>query len=199
MKNGRWLVASVGFLAAALAAPAAAQDDSGLYLGGSLGYSQYKDSCKMLIVPCDGNDTAWRAFAGYQFNRYVALEAGFANLGEVTGSGIFNTGTPGNFSVAVDEAWDLTAVFLIPVTSRLSGLARVGMYRARTTIDVSNEGFPDIHEAGTNSGFSYGAGAEFRLGPIGLRAEWQRYENVGVAATGEDDIDVLSLGLLLRF
>jgi hypothetical protein len=32
-----------------------------------------------------------------------------------------------------------------------------------------------------------------------VRAEWLRYENVGVAATGEDDLDVLSVGLLFRF
>lgn len=197
MKIGRWL--AVAALLTAVAGPAAAQDDSGIYLGGSIGYSGFKDSCKDLIVPCEDHDTAWRAFAGYQFNRYVALEVGFANLGEVTGSGIFNTGTPGSFTLAVEQAWDLAAVFSIPVTSRLFGLARAGLYRARTTIDVTNAGFPDQHAAGTNSGFSYGAGAEFRLGPIGLRAEWQRWENVGTAATGEDDIDVLSLSLLLRF
>ena len=110
-----------------------------------------------------------------------------------------NTGTPGDFSVAAEEVWDLSAVLLFPVAERLSLLGRVGMYRARMVVEERAAGFPDIHQAGTNSGFTYGAGAEFRLGKLGLRAEWQRYENVGVAATGEDDIDVLSVALLFRF
>jgi len=197
MKIGRWLMV-LGLFAAAAAGPAAAQDP-GLYLGGSVGYSQFKDSCKELPVPCDGEDTAWRAFGGYQFNRYVAVEGGFANLGKATGAGSLGPGAQGSFQLEVKEAWDLTAVFGIPVTDRLSGLVRGGMYRARTTLNVQQTGFPDTHDAGTNSGFSYGAGAEFRLGLIGVRAEWQRYENVGVAATGEDDIDVLSIGVLFRF
>lgn len=197
MRNVRWLVV-LGMLGTAAAAPAAAQE-TGVYLGGSLGYSQFKDTCKGLIIPCDGNDTAWRAFGGYQFNRYIALEAGFGNLGAATGAGIMNTGTPGDFKVEIKQAWDLTALLLMPVTSRLSALARLGMYRARTTHDETAAGFPDIHQAGTNSGLSYGAGVEFRLGVVGLRAEWQRYENVGVASTLEDDIDVFSVGALFRF
>jgi OOP family OmpA-OmpF porin len=197
MKKGGWLVV-LGLLAAAAAGPAAAQDP-GIYVGGSAGYGQAKNTCKNLVVPCDANDSTWRFFGGYQFNRYWAAELGYGDLGAVTGAGIGNTGVPVEFRFAIEEAWDLTAVFLIPVTSRLSALGRVGMYRARTTADFNVAGSPPTHDAGTNSGFSYGAGAEFRLGPIGLRAEWQRYENVGVASTGEDDIDVFSLGALWRF
>jgi len=198
MKKGRWLV-SFGLLAAAAAAGPAAAQDPGLYLGGWGGFSQFKDSCKQLPVPCEGEDTGVRAFGGYQFNRYVAVEAGFANLGKATGSGSLGPGAQGSFQLEVKEAWDLTAVFGIPVTDRLSGLVRGGMYRARTTLNIQETGFPDTQDGGTNSGFSYGAGAEFRLGLLGLRAEWQRYENVGVASTGEDDIDVLSVGLIIRF
>jgi OOP family OmpA-OmpF porin len=198
MKNGKPVLAILGFVMLAAVNPAAAQEP-GIYLGGSAGYSQYKDVCKDLIVPCDDHDTTWRAFGGYQFNNWFALELGYGDLGAATGAGIANTGTPGDFSVAVEQAWDLTAVFLFPVTDRLSALGRVGMYRARMIVEERVTGFPDTHEAGTNSGFSYGVGAEFRLGPLGLRTEWQRYENVGVAATGEDDIDVFSVGLLWRF
>ena len=197
MKNGRWLVV-MGLLAAAAAGPAAAQDP-GLYVGGSFGYIQYKDACKQLLVPCDDKDTGWRAFGGYQFSRYVAAELGFADLGAATGNGPLAGVGQGSFQLEVKEVFDLTAVFLFPVSSNLSGLARAGMYRARTTLDVQVTGFPDTHDAETNSGFSYGAGAELRLGPLGVRAEWQRYENVGGASTGEDDLDVFSIGVIVRF
>jgi OOP family OmpA-OmpF porin len=197
MKNGKWLVA-LGFAAAAAAGPAAAQDP-GLYAGGSVGYAAYKDSCKDLVVPCDGEDTAWRAFGGYQFNRWFAVEFGYADLGEAEGAGILNTGNPGSFKIEWKEAFDLTAVFLAPVTERLSLLGRAGMYRARTTTEVQDTTGPLASPGGTNSGFSYGAGVEFRLGALGVRAEWQRWENVGTSSTGEDDIDMLSVGVLFRF
>src|SRR5688572_2253614 len=66
MKHGRSTVAVLGLAAALVAGPAAAQsaDPSGIYLGGSLGRSQYKDTCKNLFIPCEDQDTAWRFFGG---------------------------------------------------------------------------------------------------------------------------------------
>jgi OmpA-OmpF porin, OOP family len=189
MKKGRWLIAT-GLLAAVAAGPAAAQH-TGLYAGGSFGYSQSKDICDAVVagVSCDDNDTAWRAFAGYQFNQYFALELGFANLGEASGSG-------GGLSFAVEakEAWDLSALFTFPVAERLSLLLRLGAHRTRATVDDTG-----LHEAKTGSAFALGAGAEYSFGKVGLRAEWQRYDNVGHGTAFESDIDVFSLGLLFRF
>lgn len=196
MKIGRGLAAGVGFLVAALAGPAMAQDYQGLYLGGSVGYSQYKDICKFLLIPCDANDTAWRGFAGYQFNRYVFLEVGYGNLGEVTGSGDL-LGSPATYNREV-KAWDLSGLLAFPVAGELAVLARLGAYRARTTEDQAGA-FGTLHAAGTNSGFTYGLGAGLTLWKLGVRAEWQRYENVGVPDTLEDDIDVFSIGAFIRF
>ena len=50
MKKG--VVAALALAWAMAAGPAAAQgkDESGIYLGGGFGYSQYKDTCKDLVV-----------------------------------------------------------------------------------------------------------------------------------------------------
>jgi OmpA-OmpF porin, OOP family len=201
MKHGRLAVAILGLAAAAAATPAVAQDDKGLYLGASVGYVQFKNICKEALVPCDEQDTGYRGYLGYQFNRYVAAEFGYGNLGSATGEGPLPGGT-GKFEAEVKDVFDLSAMFSIPVTNRLFGLGRVGFYRARATVEMDGP-FPGIaspsHEAGTSTGFTYGLGAEYRLGWLGLRAEWQRYDNVGVGSTGEDDIDVMSIGVLFRF
>ena len=78
MVKGAVAVATI--MAAGIACPAAAQgrDDSGLYLGGSVGMSQYKDVCKHSSVPCDDTDIAFRVFAGYQFNRNWQLRSAAA-------------------------------------------------------------------------------------------------------------------------
>lgn len=186
MKSGRRLAASLGLLAVAVAGPAAAQDDEGLYLGGSVGYSQSKEICKSLAIPCDANDTAWRGFAGHQFNRNFSLEVGYANLGEVTGVGA-------TYKREV-KAFDLSAMLAFPVSERLSVLVRLGAYRARTTEDQTG-----ASTGGTNSGLTYGLGAGFMLWKLGMRAEWQRYDNVGTPSALKDDIDVISVGALIRF
>jgi hypothetical protein len=78
-------------------------------------------------------------------------------------------------------------------------LTRLGVYRARTTLDQEGSFFAPVHDAGTKSGWTYGAGLSYTLGRFGLRAEWQRYNNVGADTVGTDDIDVFSLGALFRF
>ena len=73
MKNTKAALAAIGILAAALAAPAAAQE-AGWYAGGSIGYSQYKNICNRTNLPCDSTDVAWRGFGGRQFSRHFAAE-----------------------------------------------------------------------------------------------------------------------------
>jgi OOP family OmpA-OmpF porin len=208
MRHGRLAVAILGLAAAAAATPAAAQsmDPSGIYLGGSLGRSQYKDTCKNLFIPCEAEDTSWRFFAGYQFNRNWAVELGYTDLGEATGTGPIPAG--GNADMKVHAtAFDLTGIGSIYVTQRLSLYGRLGAYMGRTTRDVEFSAFPPVNDAKTNSGFTFGAGVGYNLGPLGLRLEWMRYDNIGTnqnsavqgQPSGTDDVDVFSLALLFRF
>lgn len=174
----------------ALAGPAIAQE--GLYLGGSVGVAQYKDTCKRANVPCDDQDDAWRLFAGYQFSRHWSAELGYADLGEVAGAGAL-----GSFSLEA-KGWDLSALGSIPLAGGLSAFGRLGVYRLRTTLDQAGPGFGTVHEAITDTGFTYGAGLGYTLWRIGLRAEWQRYQNVG-SSINDEDVDVFSFGALFRF
>lgn len=208
MKHGRSTVAILGLAAALVAGPAAAQsaDPSGIYLGGSLGRSQYKDTCKNLFIPCEDQDTAWRFFGGYQFNRNWALELGYGDFGEATASGDI----PAGGSAAMKQhsyAFDLSGIGSLYLTERLSLFGRLGLYMGRTTRDVEFSNFPAVNDSKTNSGFTFGAGLGYNLGPLGVRLEWQRYDNIGTnqnsaiqgQPSGTDEVDVFSLGLLFRF
>lgn len=206
MKKG--VITLLAVLAAALAVPAAAQgkDESGIYLGGSLGYSQYKDTCKNLFIPCDDQDAAWRFFGGYQFNRNWALELGYGDFGEAQGTGAIPAGGNATFRTH-SYGFDLTGIGNLYLTQRLSLFGRLGAYMGRTTRDIEFTNFPNVHEAKTNSGFTYGAGLGYNLGRFGVRAEWQRYDNIGTnqnsgiegGPSGTDQVDVFSLALLFRF
>ena len=208
MKHGRLAVAILGLAAAAAATPAAAQsmDPSGIYLGGSLGRSQYKDTCKNLFIPCEDQDTAWRFFGGNQFNRNWAMELGFADFGEAQGTGPIPAGGTAEMKVH-SYAFDLTGLGSLYLTERLSLFGRLGAYMGRTARDITFSNFPAVNDSKTNSGFTFGAGLGYNLGPLGLRLEWQRYDNIGTnqnsaiqgQPSGTDEIDVFSLALLIRF
>ena len=197
-------------LAMAIAGPAAAQgkDESGIYLGGSLGFSQYKDTCKNLFIPCEDHDTAWRFFGGYQFTRNWAAELGFGDFGEAQGNGTIPAGGSGAFKTH-SYGFDLTGLGTVHITQRLSAFGRLGVYMGRTTRDIEFSDFPasNVQDAKTNSGFTYGAGLGYTLGRFGVRAEWQRYDNIGTnqnsglvgQGSGTDEIDVFSLAFLFRF
>ncbi|MGH8692001.1 MAG: outer membrane beta-barrel protein [Burkholderiales bacterium] len=197
MKKGRTMLAVVGLAALTAAGPAVAQD-TGLYLGGSFGTAEFADTCTNLNLAsgCRDHDEAWRAFGGYRFSRYLALELGFADLGTVSASGDLGTG------LITEElqtrAFDLVAVVTVPIVNRLSGFGKLGMYRAKTSHEVvSGQGTAQSHDQG--SGITYGAGLGLDLGSLGLRLEWQRWDNVGGSTTLEETIDFFSIGALIRF
>ena len=190
MNMRKAILAILGVAALAAAVPAAAQD-RGLYLGGSVGLARYKDTCDDLQVlgatSCDGEDAAFRIFAGYSFSRYFAVETAYVNLGNVAAA------VGGVISDADTDGMDLTTVLTVPLFDRLSAFGKIGFYRLRTTIESAG-----VRSGETDSGFTYGLGVGYDLGRLGIRFDWSRYDNIR-AITGEDSVDVYSVGALFRF
>jgi len=188
-------------LAMLIATPAWSQD-AGFYLGASIGQSKAKDTCDDSgAISCDDTDTAWKIFAGYQFNRHFAVEAGYTDLGEVSLSAA--SGTSSVRGTIGLSAFELMAVGSFPVADRFSLYGKLGLYRAETeqklqvtlgTLTVSD------NKTEKNADLTFAFGARFDVTRnLGIRAEWQRYLNVGGGEIGEDDVDVLSVGVLWRF
>ena len=92
---------------------------------------------------------------------------------------------------------------MLPVADRFSLYGKLGLYRAETeqklqvtlgTLTVSD------NKTEKNADLTFAFGARFDVTRnLGIRAEWQRYLNVGGGEIGEDDVDVLSVGVLWRF
>lgn len=189
MTNGKKIVALLGFLAAAAAGPAAAQD-KGVYVGAAAGVVQYQTYCDNRAGVCDDKDGGARVFLGYQFNKYVALEGAYAYMGSV------NVAGPGVDTETKTEGFDLLGVFTIPLTDRFSLLGKAGAYRMRATTEDPLNG---INTGETSAGFAYGVGVGYDLGKLGIRGEFLRYDNVGGARVGEDSLFFLNVGVLFRF
>ncbi|HEU4624303.1 MAG TPA: outer membrane beta-barrel protein [Steroidobacteraceae bacterium] len=63
-----------------------ADNDKGLYLGAGIGYFSLKSKQIAPAAPTsiqfDGNDTSFKAFAGWRFNKLLAVELDYIDLGK---------------------------------------------------------------------------------------------------------------------
>ncbi|HZM33192.1 MAG TPA: outer membrane beta-barrel protein, partial [Burkholderiales bacterium] len=173
--------------ATAFSGVAAAQsmDMSAFYIGGSIGQSELKDACEG-VASCDEKDTAWRFIAGYQINKNFAAEVGYTDLGEASAPG----------ASAEASAWELVGLGFLPLGNHFSLYGKAGVYRG----DVEASGL-GVSVEESNNGLTYGAGVQWDFGKrLGLRAEWQRYADVGGDDVGgETDVDVMNIGVVFRF
>jgi OOP family OmpA-OmpF porin len=170
-------------------------EDKGFYIGATVGQSKVKDFCGGIGVSCEDTDTALRLLGGYQFNRNFALELGYSQLGEASIS------SGGLFAKVEATAWELVAVGMLPVADRFSIYGKIGMYRADSDFST-NIVFPGIPQSfsESNNDLTFGFGLQFDISRnFGVRAEYQRYQDVGGPEIGESDLDVMSIGVVYRF
>ena len=169
--------------------------DRGWYVGASLGQSSTDIEGCGGAISCDDKDTAWRILGGYQINRNFAVELGYHQLGDASAS------FPGGQVNFEANAIELVGIGMLPLANNFGLYAKAGFYRGETEATGSNIGGP-INEKATNTDLTFGLGAQYNFNPrLGVRAEWQRYMNMGDEDTpiGESDVDVLSIGVVVRF
>jgi OOP family OmpA-OmpF porin len=160
----------------------------------------------------DETDTGWKAYLGYRFNRFFALEGGYADLGEAT----FNTtivsapppfGAFTPFPISATATADgvmLSGVLHLPLTERFSLLAKAGVFRwqAEFTERIPGTGITRVSRTEKETDAAYGVGAEFGLtDALRLRVEAERFKDVGKGIGGREgrDIDYFSAGIVFGF
>lgn len=165
-------------LAMGVAGSAAAQ--SGFYAGASVGQSTI-DGCGG-VSNCDDEDTSWKVFGGWELNQNIAFEAGWVDLGEISGS------IGGSAVSAEADGWTLAAKGILPLNEQFGVFAKIGF------IDWEIEGggaLSGVDDDGTD--LMYGIGAQYMFtDQFGIVGEWEWYDI-------DDDADVLSIGALIKF
>ena len=186
-------------VALAFTGPAFAQD-TGFYVGGALGQSSFDVDCTG-TTSCDDKDSSWKIFGGYQFNKHLALEFGYADLGETTASVPV---PPFTVNLALEATvWDLVAVGSLPIADRFSIFGKIGLYRADTDLNGTISGLGSVSESDSNTDLTFGIGARYDFTRnLGVRLEWQRYQDLGgefFGVTAESDVDVMSVAVIWKF
>jgi OmpA-OmpF porin, OOP family len=192
MSKARKGLAILGLASAmAFAGPAFAQD-TGFYAGISLSQSSADVDCTG-TTSCDDEDSAWKILGGYRFSKHFAVEFGYTDLGEVTG-------TVGASNVAIEStAFELVAVGFLPFADKFSAYGKVGMYRGDTEATVTGPLGGSVSESNTGLTFAVGVQWDFTKN-LAARAEWQKYSDVGGDNVGgEGDVDVIGIGVIWKF
>lgn len=183
-------------LALAGAVPALAQSDYRApwrgdfwgYLGVSGGESKFEANCRNTnVFRCDQRDTAWRVYAGGQFNRIFGLEVGYTDFGRIAASG------------GETNAWAIPIVATAGYhADRWSVFGKAGGLYSRTDVNVDLNDTFSARGDRNGWGVTYGAGATFGITPnLHLRADLDRYRLDFVG--GRRDVDMVSGGVVWRF
>lgn len=174
----------------------------GFYVGGGLGPTYLKLDTEGLIGSSDEKDTGWKAFAGYQINRYVGVEVGYYDLGKAGFGGRLATfpGSAVNLGLK-SKAYAFSAVGNLPLGgSGFSLLARVGVARADTDADVMVGAGPTVTLSEESTEITYGLGVRYDFTrALAVRAEWERFRIGGSGIGDKSDVDLFTVNAFYRF
>lgn len=145
----------------------------------------------------DQRDTGYKLFVGRQLNQYLAVEAGYFDLGKfdfqstTSGNGVLN-GQAGFRGVNLDLLGQL------PLSQRLSLLGRVGMHYTKTNTQFSGNrllGSTNTHASERKLNAKLGLGLEYKFSEaLAVRGEVERYRlNDAVGNRGDADLYSISL------
>lgn len=192
MRNADSAVSLVRFLSfltclgLMVAGPTALAANKG-YVGASFGQADYD------IL--DDDDSAIKVFGGFQLNPNVAVELSYVDLGEVSVT------APGLGSASVESSGLGVAIVGMSSSGGIGFFGKAGFFNFDTDVTLSGPiaqelfGASSISDSDTGTELFFGVGLNFDLNPkFGLRAEWEHYD-----LDIFDDVDLISLGLVVKF
>ena len=207
-------LAAAGTAAAQAARPAAGTEPfKPLYLGGSIGISNYSldgndfpNNATVNGVPVsssrDEQPTGWQAFGGWRFNKFLAVETGYTWLGTAK----VQYTAPGAVADVTykDQAWTLAGMATMPFDYGLSIFGQMGVawHFTKTQVSGAVNNLPLSDGATDNrAGFLWGVGAGWDINPtFGLRAQYQNFGTAGSSnSTGTSGTSMFSGSAIVRF
>ncbi|MDD2919484.1 outer membrane beta-barrel protein [Rhodoferax sp.] len=199
---------------ALMAAPCAmAQDISGWYAGANYGVTEATiDDARitsgllgsgLTVTSIEDNDRdrGYKLFGGFQYNKYLAVEAGYFDLGRF--GFVANTSPTGTLSGDIKaRGFNLDAVGILPITDKFSAFGRVGVTYADTKGAFAGTGAVNVLDpspSARDTNLKVGLGVQYAFTEaLSLRAEIERYR-INDAVGNKGDIDLASIGLVYRF
>lgn len=148
----------------------------------------------------DDSDLGVKVFGGYQFNKNLALEGGYAQFNNYTANGAVtgNVNVSSVYQTEDNNTWALAAVGTLPLTKNFAVFGKLGAHNwKKTTNTISYDSVQGtIRTSSIDRGVDpyYGVGVSYALlAGLEVRGEYERYD------LGGPKIDLLSAGLAVKF
>jgi hypothetical protein len=168
--------------------------ENGFYIGGSIGGSSLEvqdvDEEFGAFRFSDG-DTAYKLFGGFRFLNFLAVEAGYVDLGDPKDIISSIEGDELEAQIGV-QGWDAFAVGLLPI-GPVDLFAKIGVVSWEADIRAA---YNDLRDSDSDSGTdaAYGLGVALRLGNVALRAEGEQFD-----IDDAEDVYMFSVGVTYTF
>ena len=172
------------FVILVAASMTASASDTGFYLGAGVGRSSIDilDFYPTLGESLETTNSGYKAYGGYRFLKFLAVEAGYTNLGSPQGLEKNVPEHPEKATVSI-KGLDAFAVGIIPVSQVVDVFAKVGFMSWNTDITSVQDGVVIYDESASGTDAAYGIGIGFWVGPnVALRGEGGWYK-IGDYAT----------------
>src|SRR5262245_30302169 len=196
--NRWWWTAGLMALGSVGVAQAADDNTSGFYLGGGVGKFNVQiddiDQTDDAIESLDDDDTSWKAFAGYRFGPYFALEAAYIDFG-TPGSRSDASGSSGDYQLDI-SGFAPYAIGTIPL-GPIELFAKIGyyFYDVDVAVDIEDPLAPDFDSSSSEQDLLYGGGIGITpFERLNARLEYERIDSDIV-----DDADAIWLTGQWRF
>jgi OOP family OmpA-OmpF porin len=178
--NKAFVVTAAAIFGMAGLAPgtASAQENpEGLYVGAgwgqfNLGIDNLSEAGSAISSIAKSDDNAWKVFAGYRFNPYIAIEAAYIDFGHPSDR-FEATGANGNYRVAL-SGFAPSLIGTVPV-GPVELFAKLGYYyyNVDVRVDFDTPG-PSLDSSHSGSDLIYGGGVGLTLADhLQLRAEYE--------------------------
>jgi hypothetical protein len=196
--NRALLAAVVLTLGGAAGIAHAQENPSGFYLGAGVGQFNVQiddvDQTDDAIERLDDDDAAWKAFVGWRFNPYIALEAAYIDFG-TPNSRSDASGSSGDFRVDISgfAPYLIGTVPLGPVEL----FAKIGYYFYDVDLraDIDDPLAPDIDSSSSDEDLLYGVGVGMTFFErLNARLEYERIDSDVL-----DDADAIWASASWRF
>ena len=159
------------------------------------------------VVSTDKRSTGTKLLLGYDFNRYFAVEGGYAYLGRTSANMDFRAGlsSVGTFDLDYKmSAWFADAVGMFPLGEKWSLVGRLGVSYNR--VSTTANGNPITLLASNNDKVDnavqpkFGAGLDYHFSPAFTgRLEWERYKMPDPLSDENFNVDAATLSVLFHF
>ena len=173
------LTTAIALMSVALAPAAFSQEQqevSGFYLGGGFGQFNAQiddvDQVDNTVDSWDEDDTAYKVFAGYRLNRFLAFEADYINLGEPSGAVV-----PGRNVDASVDGFAPYVVGTLPLGPYFEAYGKLGYYFYDATLGQEDTVNGRVQFDEESEDLVWGAGIGANIGEkFNVRFEYERMD-----------------------